>query len=346
MGFWTEYFSTLFKGLRATSLKMRFQVRNTVNNLKRADHILYEQLAEDVEVSHRVTKVVGKVDKPESGEEGKLIHELKRSSDKAYGLVFNLSTEEITLLKTAEEILQELEAFSMSANTFAKSNPNAEFHLRKLERDFALAIAEAFRKGISEEREGYRYVELIINEAEEQDPKKFLAAVRLAFQKEKEQTALAKFAMRSEVRTIKVDILKLKQIPAKIKALRRRLTEKGKKIGVQSVINELAGTIEEIKKYCSNAFYEMYLLAKRDMIIELKVLFDLHNLREFNVKWARANLIPKSAALAKNNAIKQVQAQISKHFHTIAQAFRIIISKTQNLERRAEIDVDRLPKAA
>ena len=68
--------------------------------------------------------------------------------------------------------------------------------------------------------------------------------------------------------------------------------------------------------------------------------------RIFNIKWAQTNLIPKSGALAKNRVIRMVQIEIAKHFHTIAQAFRIIITKTQNLEKKAEFDIAQLPRAA
>ena len=58
MGFYTEYFSTLLKGLRITALKERIEVRRVVNNLKKADHLLYTSLWEDVEKKHKVTKAL------------------------------------------------------------------------------------------------------------------------------------------------------------------------------------------------------------------------------------------------------------------------------------------------
>src|SRR3989344_1018561 len=109
MGFWTEYFSTLLKGLRITALKQRIEIRRVVDNIRKADHLLYKSLWEDVEKQHKVTKALK--------EEKILIKELKKSSENAYSLVFNLSTEDITLLKAVEDILKELESFSKSIGT-------------------------------------------------------------------------------------------------------------------------------------------------------------------------------------------------------------------------------------
>lgn len=321
MGYYTEYFSTLLKGIRMTALKERIEVRRVINNLKKADHTLYKSLFEDVEKEHKVNRAIQ--------EEERLIQELKKSSENAYSLIFNLSTEEIQLLKVVENILKELEAFSKSV-----SDPQ----LIKVERELALTVFQALKKAEEEERDEFKQVMTVINEAEEKDKNKFMANIRLAFQKEDQQTMLAKFAARAEVRKAKYDILKLQQIPVKIKALRRRATEKGKKEGVERVIGELYGTIQEIKKYANEAFKEMFLLQKRTTLIALKILLDLNNLRDFNKRWVGINYMPQEPIAKKNAEIDKVEDEISNHFHTGAQAFRIIITKIQNLEKEAEVD--------
>lgn len=326
MGFYTEYFSTLLKGVRITSLKERIEVRKAINNLSKADHILYQSLFEHVEKTHQVTKAIK--------EEKKLLEKLKISSDKAYSLIFNLSTEELTLLKAVEDILKELEAFSKAVGT-------SDFQLKKVERDFALAMFEALKKAESEDRGGFKQVMLIIAESEENDPKKFMSALRLAFQKETQQTLLAKFAARQEIRRVKVDIIELQKIPRVIEGIRRARLDKSHK-DEQRIIGELYGTIQKIKKYCKDAFLELFQIKKRDMLLILKVLLDLHNLRDVNIKWARHHLIPNAEALDKNKEIVRIQTDISKHFHIIAQAFRITITKIQRLEKEAEVDASQM----
>jgi len=326
MGFYTEYFSTLLKGIRITALKERIEVRKVINNIRIADHILYKSLWEDVEKEHKVTRAIR--------EEEKLIEELKKSAENAYSLSFNLSTEDVQLLQTVEDILKELEAFSKSV-----SHPQ----LKKVEREFALTILQALKKAESEEREGFKQVMTIINEAEEKNRNKFMANIRLAFQEEEQQTILANFAARAEIRKIKVDILKLQGIPIKIKALRRRLTEKKKeKDGIEKVIGELYGTIQEIKKDCNEAFKEMFYIKKRIGLITLKILLDLNNLRTYNEQWIGKKFMPQEPIEEKNKEIDKTESKISQGFHTIAQAFRIIITKVQKLEKEAEVDASQM----
>ena len=323
MGFYTEYFSTLLKGLRITALKERIEVRRVVNNLKKADHLLYTSLWEDVEKKHKVTKALK--------EEKKLLEEMKKSSENSYYLAFNLSTEEMQLLRAVEAILKELEAFSKSV-----ANPQ----LRKIEREFAMTILQALKKAESEEREEFKQVMTIINEAEEENKNKFMANIRLAFQKETAQTMLAKFAARSEIRKAKVDILKLQHIPKKIIELKNEV--KGKNANLDEIINRLNGLIKEIRLYCTDAFFEMFYIKKRISLITLKILLDLNNLREYNNKWVGKHFMPQEPVNKKNEDIAKIEEKISKEFHTIAQAFRIIIAKVRNLEKEAEADASQM----
>ena len=324
MGFYTEYFSTLLKGLRITALKERIEVRRVINNLRKADHILYKRLWDDVEKKHRVTKALK--------EETKLVKELKKSSENSYSLAFNLSTEDMQLLRAVENILKELEEFSK------KVPANAQ--LKKVERDIALTIFQALKEAEKEEREEFKQFMLIINEAEEKNRNKFMANIRLAFQKEEQQTMLAKFAARAEIRKIKVDILELQRIPAKIEGIKKRFIEK--KEDVEEVIGELYGSIQEIKRYCFDAFKEMFYIKKRVSLLTLKILLDLNNLRVYNGQWAGKHFMPQEPIKEKNEAVAKIENEISKHFHIIAQAFRIIISKVQKLEKEAMIDASRM----
>ena len=138
-----------------TALKERFEAKRAINNLRKADHILYKSLYEKIEETHQVTKGIK--------EEKKLIEEPKKSSENAYSLIFNLSTEEVTLLDTIEKILKEFEAFSKSVGTLSKSTSTAQ--LKKVEREFALAIAAALKGTDAEEREEFKQVMLVIEEA-------------------------------------------------------------------------------------------------------------------------------------------------------------------------------------
>jgi len=327
MGYYATYWSTLLKGLRMTSLKERIEIRRIVNNLRKADHTLYKSLFEDVEKTHQVTQA--------QKEETKILKELKISADNAYSLIFNLSTEEFTLLETIEDILKQLDKFSNVVRTL----PTGQ--LREVDKEFALAILEALQKAQKGDRGEYQQIMTIIGEAEEKDPKKFMAAVRLAFQKETTQTILAKFAARREVRTIKVDILDLKKIPRIIEGLTQDIQSKVSSVGEMehNYTKKMKNITDRVKKDLHDVFLELFLLKKRDMFWILKVLLDLHNLINANKRWAADHLIPRSAMIDKNKEIMGMQLEISKHFHVVAQAFRILISRLQRLANEAGVEV-------
>ena len=328
MGFYTDYFSTLLKGIRITALKERIEIRRSINNLRKANHILYKSLFEDIEKGHRVTKAIK--------EEEKLIDELKKSADNTYSLIFNLSTEDLQLLKIIENILIEFKEFSKSIRT---QNPQ----LIKVERDLALTIFEVLKNAENEEREEFKQVMLVINESEEKNRNKFMANIRLAFQEEKEQTILAKFVARAEVRKAKVNILKLQQIPTKIKYLRMRIVRKQE--SAEKALGEFYKNLQEIKNYSNVAFKELFYIKKRTTLLTLKILLDLNNLREFNENWIGKSFMPKEPIEEKNKKISKIEESVSKHFHIIAQSFRIIISKIQKLSKEASSEASELGMA-
>ena len=311
----------LLKGLRATALKERIEIRRVINNLREADHLLYKSLWENVEKRHKVTRAVR--------EESKLIDKLWKSANNSYNFVFNLSTEDMQLLKTIEDILKELESFSRSVG---RANS-----LKNIEKQLALTMYEALKKAESEDREAFKQVMLIINEAAEEDPNAFMAKIRLAFQQEAQQTFLAKFAARAEIRSAKISILRLQKIPGKIRHLKDKLT-KAKKGAMEEVIGELSNLLQEIKKHCTNAFKEMFYLKKRISLLTLKILLNLNNLRKFNLRWADKHYMPAGLIKEKNDKIDEIEGKIAKEFHTIAQAFRIVITKIQRLEKEAAAD--------
>lgn len=320
MGFYTEYFSTLFKGIRITALKERVEIRRVINGLRKSDHILYKSLWEDVEKMHMVTHAIK--------EEEKLLGALKKSSENAYSLVFNLSTEEKQLLQAIGQILKELEEFSHGIDV---SNPQ----LKQLERELSVTIFQALNEAEKEIRKEYRQVELVINESKEKNTNLFMANIRLAFQTEQRQTLLAKFAARSEIRKSKTDILLLQKISSHIRAVRIAIVGKDKG-HVDASIRGLRGTIQEIKVASRDAFHELYYLQMRAILLTLKILFDLNSLKNYNARWGKAHFMPAKLVDDKAKEINKIEDGISKHFHTIAQAFRIIISKIKELEQKAE----------
>lgn len=325
MGYYTQYFSTLLKGIWATAFKERREARRALADLKRGSKQLYESLFERVEKEHRVTKAIEL--------EKKLIARMKASLENAYKLLFNAETQESTLLKTTEEIMKELHEMSMEIDKRSVSlNEMGYFkQLKQIRREIAIAIYKGLKKGESEEREEFKPVMLVINMAH-QEHNKFMEAVRLAFKEKETQSILTRFAMRREISLIRNDINKLRKIKKDIIKLKNKIS-KGVKLEV--VISKLSSEKERLQ-YLNDAFYESYLLKKRDMLIVLKALYDLNMMRRFNEVWADKNWMPRQSIVDKNKAIEEVEQKVSEQFHVIAQAFRIMIDKLQKLEKVAQ----------
>ena len=318
MGFYSQYFSTLFKGVGMTALKERIEARNLVNKLSTADHLLYKSIWEDVEGKHKVSQAIR--------EEKKLIEILRIASEKDYILLFNLSGNEISLLDSVRDIIKEL-------GTFSKAVGSKSTKLIEVEKAFAEAILNALLRGEPGERDEYKIVMAIVNESH-RDTVDFMSEVLLKFQKEKSQVKmLAKMVMRSSIKHIRVDIKILQQIPQKIRGLTKKIKGKDEKF-IEDAMKVLSEDIEYIKKYLNDGFYELYTIQKRTLFMALKILLDLYNLRKYNNRWVEKSFMPREIILAKNIEIDKVETKVSNHFHTIAQSLRIIIAKTQEDERR------------
>lgn len=321
MGFYTKYFSTLLKNIRATAFKEKWESRKIVNKLKDSDHRLYKSLFDEVEKTHQVSKAIR--------EEDKLLKSLQIAAENADKLMFNAATEEITLLKTVEEILKELESFSKAVKG------NGE--IKKLELELLQQILLAMQKAEEDDQKEFKQVRTIINLSEGREVGQFMQELRLRFQRKDVQTVLAKFALRHEARKALTDILALRRIPTKIKLLTARLNEKNVKM--KAIMEELYVLIREIKKYLNDAFYELFLIMRRDTLFMLKILYDLHNLFEFNLKWAGKSYMPPNAVSEKNRKITEINHKIASDFHTFAQAFNIILKKMEELEKIVEADM-------
>ena len=328
-GFWTKYFSTILKGISALALKEKIEARRIVHKLKKSDKILYKKLVQDVEGDHRVSAAIK--------EETALLRNLGTSLNNAYSILFNISVEDLELIKIIEKILHELGELSKSLGGLRYNLPKEDnFKVNKLIKQLAANTLGALKKGEKANRKEYRQVMLIIAEAEEKDHEKFMANIRLAFQQEKSQSILANFVIRGQIRRAKYDIVALRRIPGKIRKIKDDFAKRGKDEKIDKILRDLSATIKEVKDHCWDAFYEMYEIIKRVMLFTLKALLDLNTLKEFNNKWIDEHFMPTAQTRQKNAKIDEIESHLAQEFHTIAQAFRVVIHGIMKEERTAE----------
>lgn len=314
MGYYAKYFSTFFKGLTMTSWKERIEARNLIRELKEEDHLLYKQITEKVS-EHRVTSALEDLKA--------IIKEIRKSAENAEKLLFNAETVDLQILKAEKDILKALKELSQ------KTGSNVALH--KLERELALSIYEGTKLAEAQDREEYKQILLIIDEADK-GHKDFLEAIRLRFQEKDTQSILARFAIRMEISREKKDIQLLQAIAKDIRKLTTKIKSMKKK-DEGEVRHKLEVDYLKIRDALKDAFYQSYMIKKRDTMMVLKILFNMNNLREFLIKWAKEHNLPTASVQDLLNAISKIEQSIVKGFRPIAQGMRIIITQTQWIEK-------------
>ena len=327
MGFWTEYYSTLLKGLTATSWKERSEAKRLVRGLKREDHELYVKIREEVG-EHRVTAALKDLEH--------FITQVRKSAEVAEKLIFNAITQDNQILKAEKEILDALKELSRIT---ANSNNKV---LRKLERELAISIYQGSKDAEGEERGEYKIVMEILDEVHKHH-KDWMENIRTAFQDKDNQSYLARWAIRGEISRETRDIKALKKVAKDIKALTA-------KIKAQKASGKLDHWIQQsleedyliVRDSLKDAFYESYLIKKRDLLMFLKILFNLHTLREWLLDWVTKHNLPRTNV---DNLIEEIiglEDNIAKHMQPIAQGFRIIINATDKIQNLALQETEEL----
>lgn len=320
MGFWAKYYSTLLKGLTATSWKERSEAKRLVRGLKRQDHELYVKIREEVG-EHRVTAALKDLEH--------FITQVRKSAEVAEKFIFNALTQDRQILQTEKEILDALKELSkVTANSKNKV-------LGKLEHEMALSIYQGSKDAEIEERGEYKIVMEILDEVHRHH-KDWMEKIRTVFQDKDNQSYLARWAIRGEVLRETRDIRALKGVAKNIKTLTA-------KIKAQKATGKLDHWIQQnleedyliVRDSLKDAFYESYLIKKRDLLMFLKILFNLHTLREWLEDWVGKHNLPRANVDNLIEEIKGLEDNIAKHIQPIAQGFRIIINATDKIENLA-----------
>lgn len=327
MGFYTKYFSTLLKGVRATSWKERIEARRAIRKFKRGGKEVKRtiQLIEE----HGVTK--------SEKETIKALDALSRSAEEAYKFIFNVITQDKALVKAEQSILQALLELS-------QVTPKGDTTLRKLERDLALAILDGtknYKYAERGERQEYQQVMLIVNEAKA-DKNKFMANIRLMFKDEDTVSLLSRFPMARGATREKIDILDLQRIANYIRALKVRFRPKLEKEAEHELMKDTQKVVADLK----DAFYNSYTIKKRDTMLVLRILYYVHYLKEMLRNYIEKHYLPKVQTEQAIERIEKIENAIVQDFQTVAQGFRIVIAAIEKLDKEAERDIAELARAS
>ena len=326
MGYWTKYYSTLLKGVRATSWKERIEARRAVRKFRKGGHE-YESAMALIKV-HRVTSALGKLKKA--------LEALGVSSHNADAFIFNVLTEDKALVKAEIGILQALLELSQVTHN--------DTTLRKFERYLAIAILDGtknYKFAERGERQEYQQVLLILNEAKA-DRNKFMANLKLMFQKEATVSILSRLPMARGATREKVDILRLQRIAQRIRSLKARFKPKLEKEAERELIEDTREIAADLK----DAFYNSYAIKKRDIFVVLKILYDLHNIKQLIEESVQKHYLPQQPSQELLEMIEKTENAIVQDFQTVAQGFRIVIAAIEKVDKEAERDIAELARAA
>lgn len=314
MGYYTEYFSTVFKGLGASTFKIKRGARKLVREVKQEDALIYKKIINLIR-EHRVTKGLKDLEA--------LKVKMKDSIERAQNLIFNVITVDRTAVAAEKEVLDALKELSREAGKFGGKNAKL---LLELEEGIAKALAEETKKGIGGEREEYKLVMNIINDASK-DKKNFMTNLRLSFQTLTRQTNFARWAMRAEIISEKRDIRALQAIASLIKKYVRDIkTHTNSTKPQEQLIREMKGWYSKIINSVRDFYKESYLIKKRDLLLVIKILVNANLLEMQLERWKKESFIPRDAADHLIDFLRnEVEGKLNKSFETIAQGFRILI---------------------
>lgn len=322
MGFWSEYYSTLLKGLTATTWKEKSEARRLVKSLKKEDHELYKKIREEV-TTHHVTGALKDLER--------FITEVRKSAEIAEKFIFNALTQDRQILQAEKDILNALKELSQKA---AKTRNSV---IKKLERELALCIYQGSKDAEVEERGEYKIVMEILDEAHK-GHKDWMEKIRMAFQDKQNQSYLTRWAIRGEITRETRDIKALKKVAKDIKKLVAKIQNEKKSDSKKQdywIQQTLGYDYEQVNVALKDAFYQSYLIKKRDLLMFLKILFNLHTLRTWLLKWVEEHNLPRTNVDNIVNKIEGLEESIAKHFQPIAQGFRIVISSVNKIEKLA-----------
>lgn len=321
MGFYLEYWSTLLKGPLATRFKISREVGRIEKFSNRAMDLLFHKFPDLIEKEHKVTYFLTVF--------VKFVTAIKKTGHNCFEVLYNESTQDMTEIKEIEGILKELGEF------WQKMPAKQQF--KKIELEFLLHVAQALKEDEGQEREEYKEIEAIINEALEakKDHERFMNALRVRFkQKEKLHNIFERIAWRKSVRTAKYDLAKTHQVKKELFKLLKKITGERSSSKLDSYARELETLLNEAKDGIAQMIKESYLVKERAILMVLRVLYIVETADKTIKKAVDKRLLPRQASEEKLLTLNEAVNEIGKDFRTtIAQEFRIVIHDVEKLEK-------------
>jgi len=348
-GWWTRYFSTIFKGPTAIAWKERIEARRLVSAAKHADKLIYETLEREIEQDHKVTHGLKDIDKAK--------HELKIAIHEAGMLALNSTFSDHLILKAVHKLvesweesvvlIEELRKQHKKAEVTFKGGANLDAKLNEVARLFAQYMIKGIKDAEEKQRADYQNVMVIIEEAHHENKTVFMANIRERFKTIDSQTLLARVALRMDIRREKkfLNLLvkveeELDSVLGKLKMLIKDTTKASvkKRPNIEydyvRIIDTYHSLIKRARLSIQRVFGTAHLIKKRDFLIMLTVVINAETLKQLNQKWVKAVLVPSDIINKTNTELDEIQVKLEEDLHVLAQGLRIAITDEQKIEKR------------
>lgn len=211
MGFYTKYWSTLFKGPRATKLKLTFGVRRAEKFGGLLDHLYIKDWPKQIEKRHGVTQFLKRTGP-------KFIETFRKLCNRCFNILFNQLTQDLTELKAEDGVIK------VMADYWNKTSKVS--NLKDIERLMLEKIFKEDKKDEFYERDEYKEVEAIIIEAKKfiRDRETFMNWLRTRLkQRAQLRKLLEGIVWRRSVRLATREILLTKNSGSRLRTLLNRI---------------------------------------------------------------------------------------------------------------------------
>ena len=333
MGYYFWRLGTVFRGIRATGFKEKWEIRRLEAEAARLTHSLFHEFPKETKIKHTITHFFKRVI-PE------FIKNFKKLCENSFKIEANQLSQDITETKEEDSVIKQLSDFwgKMPKNQMGEN-------ILSIERNFLLKIAQEDNKDELINRDEYNEVEAIINEAKNfKDHQRFMVWLRTRIKKRQQlRNVLEGFSWRRSVRISTGEILMTKTLRAKLKQLLEKISREINQSNFKKLSNELQEELNIICNHIRNYFKHSYLVRERAILTVLKAFYILEYADTHLQDSVERHELPANQTQEARNQLNEVIEEIGKKFHNIVtQEFRIVIHDLKKEEREAE----RLAKAA
>lgn len=305
MGYWEQYFSTIFKGEKWLSFRERRGVTHVVRDLKRVDRDIFKKFPKLVEKEHKITAALNL--------EKKTIKTLGGISSAVYALMYRALLQEMNLINAVTDVQKRLKKIKYE-------------NLNDAEKKWVKIMGQALKDLDQKERLAYKDIMNILAETEGEH-KTLRNKVVFFMNKLNVQNLIEKPIARREARIIRDCIMGIKKETERIDQL-----IKGKK----SKQDALGNALRMIDEYLAEGIKQSYYLKRRIVIWMIKVLYDFFEIIDKSNEYIEKRMMPAEEIKKEDlEKIKEVFDKAIREFRTLAQGFRIIISKVDEAEKAA-----------